>query len=137
MRRTIAEFGHVLRSDIGDRLAHRLQRLDERYAQKCGEQIFDWGRIREIKAKNYVGVVQVPGLSIEIIPKIDAADDDSVGRAQGNLLYMLQLSRNLPLRQRDLADQHLRRKPLLEALIQAFASSLLSELRAGVHHAYV
>lgn len=111
---------------------------------RCGKsnknRIFDW-RHNEVWAKNYVGVIQVPGLSLEILPKIDKskaeADEQERLLAQHNLLYMLSFTRKLPFEERDLATLKLQKLPLLEVLIRLFANRLLEELRRGVDHAYV
>ena len=139
---TVTEYQRIERDDLGPHLVRRLQRFDERCARSGGGNVFDWSRQGFIRTLNHVGVVQVPGLNIEILPKIDRPDSETLNkrerqqRAQENLLHMLALTRNLPFRDRDLASQRLRRLPLLEVLIVQFATRLLSELRRGVHHRY-
>lgn len=111
---------------------------------RCGKsnknRIFDW-RHNEVWARNFVGVIQVPGLSLEILPKIDKSkhetDEQERLLAQHNLLYMLSFTRKLPFEERDLASLKLQKLPLLEVLIRLFANRLLEELRRGVDHAYV
>lgn len=144
---SIPEFGRIPRADVDGRLLHRLQVFDERHGRTTGGCVFDWGHIHHVAATNYVGVVQVPGLTVEILPKIDHArqeewrpyerGDTRQVRAQRNLLYMLSLTRRLPSRPRDLSGLRLQRMPLLEALIAIFAERLLAELRKGLDHAYV
>ena len=116
---------------------------DSRCSTSNKSRIFDW-RHNEVWARNYVGVIQVPGLSLEILPKIDKdkakADEQEILLAQHNLLYMLSFTRKLPFEERDLASlklQKLQKLPLLEVLIRLFANRLLEELRRGVDHAYV
>jgi 5-methylcytosine-specific restriction enzyme subunit McrC len=50
---------------------------------------------------------------------------------------MLSLTKNLPLEERDLADQKLRRLPLLEMMIRIFLKRLLTELRRGRDQSYL
>lgn len=146
IRLAIPEFGRIPRELLGSRMVRRLQAFDERQARGTGGQVFDWSHVHYVRALNYVGVVQVPGATIEILPKIDhSTSDGSVlptgsaerMRAQQNLLYMLSLTRKLPLRDRDLASQHLQRLPLLDALILIFVRRLLTELRRGMAHEYL
>lgn len=139
-RRTIVEHERVPRALFGEALLARLQAFDERHAAESGDTIFDWSRRADIRARNYVGVLQVPGLALEILPKVDADDgapDDVHARAQHNLLYMLGYSTELPVRRRSFADLAIQRMPLLDSLVLAFAEGLLGQLGRGAEHAYV
>jgi 5-methylcytosine-specific restriction enzyme subunit McrC len=118
-----------------------LKAFEDAYCGKSAKsRIFDW-RHQEVWAKNHVGVIQVPGLTLEILPKIDKHHQDEDERerllAQHNLLYMLSFTRKLPFEERDLAALKLQKMPLMEILIRLFANRLLEELRRGVDHAYV
>lgn len=144
---SVPEFGRIDRDRLSSRLIRRLQSFDERHARKFGKSVFDWSRIHYIQARNYVGVVQVSGLTVEILPKTDAEQDGAdnatepqaewVSRAQRNLVYMLSVARELPFRDRDLASQRVQRMPMLEVLIQTFVRRLLAELRRGLAHGYI
>ena len=142
-RHIVREFGRISRKDLGRRLASSLQAFDEGFAKKNSDTVFDWSRRDDVIARNYVGVVEVPSGIVEILPKIDWVQDDSIDeatlnrRAQSNLLYMLSLTRNLPIRHRDLAHLTTNRQPLLETLITLFATRLIEELRKGADHAYI
>ena len=72
----VPEYGRIDRADIGDALLAKLQRFDEEHAKTAKESVFDWRYRKFIKARNYVGVIQIPGLTIEILPKLDDGDDD-------------------------------------------------------------
>jgi 5-methylcytosine-specific restriction enzyme subunit McrC len=50
---------------------------------------------------------------------------------------MLSYTRNISFEARDLAALEVKRLPLMELLIKAFAEKLLSELRRGLDHAYI
>jgi len=136
-RITVREHESIPRASIGHTLLSRLQALDERHALHESEQVFDWSRIREIRARNHVGVVQVPGLTIEILPKIDDAAGGPSDLAQRNLLYMLAFTRDLPIRERDLAQLDSLRLPLLDKLIRLFVERLIEQLRLGVDRQYL
>jgi len=144
---SVPEYGRIPRAGLPGRALRRLWALDDRLSRGGKRTVFDWSLRDYVRATNYVGVVQVPGLAIEILPKIDHRDgrtsrtfalsDPLRVRSQENLLYMLCFTRKLPIRERDLAALRLRKMPLLDALIAIFSEKLLSELRLGVDRAYV
>ena len=143
---SVPEYGRISRERLGSRVLRRLQTLDERHIRELNGTVFDWSNTSHIRALNYVGVIQVPGARIEILPKIytltgsegESREEASANQvAKSNLVYMLSLTRDLPLRERDLAGQTLKRLPLLDYLILLFAKRLLRELRLGLNHAYV
>lgn len=139
-RIVVSEHGRIPRARITPLVQRRLQAFDERHASVEGDTVFDWSRRAEVRARNYVGVVQVPGCQIEILPKVDAVPENaalSPGRAQRNLLYMLALATDLPIEQRDLAHLRIQRGSVLEAVVCAFAARLLMELGRGLDHGYV
>ena len=134
---SVHEFGKIPRSRVPRRLWHRLQRFDERLAAKRGDTVFDWGRLGVVRAKSYVGVVQVPGLAVEVLPKVSLeAGEAGVGRSRRNLLAMLQGSGLLPVQERDLAALQVERSPMLECLITVFVRRLMDELHRGVDRGY-
>jgi 5-methylcytosine-specific restriction enzyme subunit McrC len=124
----------------------RLRELDRSY-EASGRRVFDWTDPNWIRVQNYVGVVQVPGLSIEILPKSASSmetviDPDRLARAgwaqiQRNLIFMLAMAGIIPYSERGLANVEMTRLPLIEALISVFAHRLMQELRRGLDRAYV
>lgn len=136
---TIFEYGKIPRSEIPASILRIWQRFDEYHARTTGETVFDWNHVAFVKAKSYVGVVQIGPLQIEILPKIDASDESGLGEqsSRQNLLYMLSMAGRVPLLDRDFASQNLRRLPLWEALVQAFATRTLAELRRGQQYNYL
>lgn len=128
----------------------RLRRMDERLGD--GET-FTWAA-DYAKASQWVGVIHAPGLQLEILPKIDGAleeqnDDDTATdglsaqqaddqhEARSNLLFMLAVSGDIPVRTRDLAQLATRRAPLSETLLRLFAERLRHELLVGAERRYV
>ncbi len=130
---SVTEFERIPRKRLGSGLCTRLQHFDERFARSSGTTAFDWSRIGYVRARNWVGVVQIPGLQIEILPKTDAEQ----GQARRNLLLMMSVCRRLPIRERDIATLLLEKRPILEALIAVFSGRLLNELRRGLDQEYV
>lgn len=143
LKHTIYEYGEIQRSTVPVPILRLWQRFDEQHAERTGDTIFDWNHLHYVKAKSYVGVIQVAELQIEILPKTDndAIPDPSSAESRfrdtrQNFLYMLSMTGRLPFHERDLASQRLRRLPLWEALIRAFMTRLLTEVRRGHPHAY-
>jgi 5-methylcytosine-specific restriction enzyme subunit McrC len=133
-RLVLREWDRVLKHELEARQLRDLQVFDEHHAKSSGSTIFDWSHAREIRARNWVGVIQVQGLTVEILPKIELLDDQTTRR---NLVYMLSVCGALPIRDRDLAAMGLDRLPLIEALIAKYAQRLLTELQRGPDQAYV
>lgn len=131
---SIVENESIPRSTLGLACCRDLQRLDEERANTTGETVFDWSRLSTVKAKNWVGVIETQGVSIEILPKIEGL---TTAGARKNLLVMLAVAGDLPVRERDIASLGVERTTLLDALILVFSERLLLELRSGIDHAYV
>lgn len=137
---TVYELEKIPRERLGSRLARRLQKFDELHAGPTEAWIFDWQYRKFIQAQNWVGVIEIPGLSIEILPKIglrDESDPAALKTARRNLLYMLTLAGVLKVRPRDVARLDRNRAPLLEALIAAFADELRYECGRGLSRKYL
>ncbi|MFC1609535.1 McrC family protein [Myxococcota bacterium] len=120
---------------VSETEARALRRLDEDHHRRTGGTVFDWSRSTELVARDYVGVVCIPGLTLEILPKID--DPEGEHLAQKNLLYMLELAG--AIRPKDRSLGHLDTEPvsLLDAFVIVFADSLIDALRDGVDRNYV
>lgn len=122
---------------VGDRLYARLRKFD-RLQERIGDPVFTW-YADSAKAEQWVGVVQLPGLQVEILPKVDSetdGQDAAVHGARGNLLYMLALAGDVPFRVRDVARLSLRSAPTSEMLAALFAQRLLRELLRGTIRSY-
>ena len=126
----------ILEGHLYDRL-----RRSDRKAQADGQHIFDW-RDGYARTQQWVGVVQVPGLQVEILPKLDALDSSTElapsaqHTARSNLLYMLAEGGEVPVRNRDIARLATRKAPLSETLAAIFANRLRLELLRGPERYY-
>jgi 5-methylcytosine-specific restriction enzyme subunit McrC len=123
----------------------RLTRFDERYSAKTGKKLFKWEQ-DQLRTKQWVGVFNVEGLSVEILPKIerrtstDGEESDErtdSNFARRNLLKMLQVAGEIPSRPRGMANIATQRGTILEAFIQIFSERLLQEVKKGRHKTYV
>lgn len=129
-----------------ERLAHRHYdrlRSFDRVDREERDRVFEWSD-GYARTTQWVGVVQVPGLQVEILPKIDAlVGHEEVGleaaqyEARRNLLYMLSVSGDVPVRSRDVARLAVRRAPLSETLASIFADRLRQELLRGLERGYL
>ena len=99
-----------------------------RYNELHGCKYFDIGH-KKIRFKNYVGVIQVGSLVIEILPKADKSRDSSKSKWHQALISMLQRSRMLKLESLSKAKLKLRSSTLLDLYIESF----LLEVRRLTH----
>jgi 5-methylcytosine-specific restriction enzyme subunit McrC len=118
-------------------------RLFDRKQHEERDRVFEWSD-GFARTTQWVGVVQVPGLQVEILPKIDVltpegeeASEPAQHQARRNLLYMLSVSGDVPVRSRDVARLAIRKAPLSETLAAIFADRLRRELLRGPERGYV
>lgn len=127
---SITEYGRIPRSQLSPMLIQRLQRFDEAWSRAMGgSTVFNWGQIAWIGAGSWVGVVQVPGLTVEILPKTDGGEGP--GNALHTLLFMLSYTQRVPISERDLAELGTQDLSLMDALVAIFAKRLQTELSRG------
>lgn len=114
----------------------RLRRLDQRLAQQRDQDtVLEWSA-QSARARQWVGVLQTEGLTLEILPKMASLQGGSLEQVRRNLLTMLAEAGDVPLRERDLASLTSSRAPLSETLIALFARRLLHQLLLGRAHNY-
>lgn len=121
--------------------------LQNQEEKKEGERmftIFSKGKKRQIKTKNYVGVIETSrGLTIEILPKIffDYSDEDYHIELQNTkkvFLKMLSKLRNSPFL--NISSAHLKTSssfPLLEVFIENYIEEIKKIIRSGLKSQYV
>lgn len=90
---------------------------------------------RRLRCKQFVGVVQVGDVVIEILPKADR-DDDKHGRWHTALLTMLRMAHGLRLHATDEADLALRRTNLMDLFLDAFVHEVRGLVHAGLVKKY-
>jgi 5-methylcytosine-specific restriction enzyme subunit McrC len=137
-RLTIAEHESIpigYANGLTEAEAARLRRFDDAHVARTGGGVFSWSRGDRVKAGGYVGVVRVPGLQIEILPKTDRDEDDR--RAQANLLFMLEVAGAIKAKNRSLALLEHEPVSLLDAFVIVFCDSLLDTLQEGLDRTYV
>ena len=117
---------------LEDRLAERFCTAGERAAKRLKTKVLERTR-NGVKAAQVVGIVSVPGATLEILPKIDSPEES----VRKSLLHMLCVAWNLRVADGELASLGRQRSDLLELLIGLFANRLLVAVRRGLPRRYV
>lgn len=146
-----AKAQHVL----ADELFEELQAADVKHAQRRFERarlrgeekrhwknkrvesytLFDWDS-DTATARSWVGVLQVPGAQVEVMPKVN--DSGEVGEGRRSLVMMLTYAGMLKPRLMGAASvEHDAQLTFLDVLIEMFGEQLEDELRRGVDRGYV
>ena len=118
---------------LEDKLADRLHTAGQRAKKRLKENRVLERTRHGIKAAHVVGIVSVPGATLEILPKIDG-EDRAVRKA---LVHMLAVAHNLRVADAELACIDTQRTDLLELLIALFAKRLIVAVRRGLPRRYV
>lgn len=90
---------------------------------------------RVLRAGSHVGMVRLGQDTFQILPKIDYGADET-GSATRNLLTLLEIAGNIPVRQHDLAPFLQRGRDWFEILTYFFAQELLTLWQHGAYHHY-
>jgi len=121
--------------------------MENQEEKKEGERmfsIFSNGKKRQIKTKNYVGVIETSkGLTLEILPKIffDYSEEDYSAELLDTkkvFLKMLSKLKNSPFL--NISSAHLKTSasfPLLEVFIENYVNEIKKILRKGLRSQYV
>jgi len=97
-------------------------------------------RRHDLRARGVVGVLAVPGCTLEILPKIDVGEKE--GSAQETreirkrLVHMLAVALDLKIETGRMTDLDWQRETLLEILIRIFCDKLTEAVRRGMPRRY-
>jgi 5-methylcytosine-specific restriction enzyme subunit McrC len=97
-------------------------------------------RRNDLRARGVVGVLAVPGCTLEILPKIDVGEKE--GSAQETreirkrLVHMLAVALDLKIETGRMTDLDWQRETLLEILIRIFCDKLTEAVRRGMPRRY-
>jgi 5-methylcytosine-specific restriction enzyme subunit McrC len=105
------------------------------FNQRHGSRYFTVG-YKSLKFTSFVGVVQVGGLAIEILPKADKASAGDTDKWRNALVDMLRLCGRLKLAGVSRADLHLRRASLFDLYMETYLDETRSLLRRGLAKKY-
>jgi len=109
----------------------------EKYGYKTNEKYFSVGNKR-IKFNNYVGVIQVKNLTIEILPKADNNSDDqnSKDKWHNALISMLQVCKLVKLNAISNAKLKLKSASILDLYYDLFLSETETIFKHGLRKSY-
>lgn len=109
----------------------------EKYGYKTKEKYFSIGNKR-IKFNNYVGVIQVKNLTIEILPKADNNSDDqnSKDKWHNALISMLQVCKLIKLNAISNAKLKLKSASILDLYYDLFLSETETIFKPGLRKSY-
>ena len=102
-----------------------------------GDRLFDLSG-REIKARQYVGVFRLGDRTVEVLPKMYRSSDAAAQKQESvrNLLYMLEYTNQLSVKQHSLASLSQQDLAWFEILTRLFAINLLEEWQRGAFRNY-
>ncbi len=114
--------------------ADALHRISRRLkAAGLKGDIFTHANRTTLKARQFVGVLQIGGDAIEVVPKIDRLDER---QARINLFRMLARTRQLDVHEADLTRLAAQNLSILEIFIRLFCDKLFAEVHRGLVSRY-
>jgi len=100
------------------------------------ERMFEVGW-RETRATSFVGVVQLPRTTLQVLPKMYRHEDAKEREATANLLFLLSYTRKLNVTEPEISRLTEQRAPLSEILFWVFAHRLWDAVRREILRGYV
>ncbi|WP_396617310.1 McrC family protein [Lysobacter soli] len=89
---------------------------------------------RSLKLAQYVGLVNLGGRVLEVLPKI--GEDADAAKGRGTLLRLLRLAYDLPVFEHGGVGHGLQQRDLLDVFVLAYLRALLQLVRAGLLRRY-
>lgn len=108
-----------------------LERFNEKHHQRYRTRPFAYGKGGSLIAQNHVGVINLGLHQVEILPKIDAGEDE----VRRNLARMLSFALDVRLHGHDVSAVH-RTDSILDVLVRLFCKDLWSALHKGPARRY-
>lgn len=100
------------------------------------ERMFEIGW-RDTRAMSFVGVVQLPQITPQVLPKMYRHDDAKEREATANLLFLLSYTRKLDVTEPEISRLTEQRAPFSEILFWVFAQRLWDAVHREVLRGYV
>ncbi|ADD08820.1 McrC family protein [Candidatus Aciduliprofundum boonei] len=139
------------KNTIGDRTLDLLKEVNEKFVDEETGTKKEFLDIREysekrkvkIKAKNWVGLVSINDWTMEILPKFIynlKEEEDLKNNRDGiikNLVKMLQIAWNLPIRDVDISSLKIGENSIFEVLLTIYSIKLLDAIKEGLYKEYI
>lgn len=93
--------------------------------------LYDYNRLKFI---NYVGIIHIDNIVIEILPKISLSTDAAEDRKA--LLFMLSKCRKINVDIRDMIESNIIKQHLINILAKIYVTRLKKEIQRGMHYEY-
>lgn len=135
---------YLKKEDFNDLFDFIMQNQEEKKEGERMFSIFSKGKKRQIKTKNYVGIIETSkGLTLEILPKIFfdyVVEDYNIELLNTKKVFLKMLSKlkNSPFL--NISSAHLKTSssfPLLEVFIESYINEIKKIIRVGVKSQYV
>lgn len=126
---------------IPQHLAERLVALAKAspFAGRGGGGVLE-DRRHDLRARGVVGVLAVPGCTMEILPKIDVGEQEGSAQeareVRKRLVHMLADALDLKIETGRMTDLDWQRETLLEILVRIFCDKLTEAVRKGMPRRY-
>jgi len=134
---TYGEAEGQIPSHFADKLAAAA--LRSQFAGRGGSGVLEHGR-HALRARGVVGIIAAKHCSLEILPKIDAAQGEAVelqnAAIRKRLVHMLAVALDLKIDLGAITDLAWQRETLLEILIRFFCDKLTEAIRKGMPRRY-
>lgn len=103
--------------------------------ESMGARIASWQGPKTLRIQQFVGVVRMGDLQLEILPKLDGLPDPA--QVRQNLLAMLAMTQDLEIRSSDVVGFLESSEPFICALARLYCRRLLDAVRRGLRQEYV
>jgi 5-methylcytosine-specific restriction enzyme subunit McrC len=100
-----------------------------------GARIAAWQGPKTLRIQQFVGVVRMGELQLEILPKLDGLPDPA--QVRKNLLAMLAMTQDLEVRASDVVGFLESSEPFICALARLYCRRLLEAVRRGLRQEYI
>lgn len=110
----------------------QLERFNERFERQRKIKVFQYGARNTLVAQNFVGVIHLGAYQVEVLPKIEAAEN----RIRQNLLQMVASTLNLKLHGNELGLLDRANQSILEVLIRLYCDLLWEAVHKGMVRRY-
>lgn len=138
---TVHEYSQVAISNdggadsISERHAQVLEQINEAFRKQHQVDLIYWSKRNIARFSNYVGIIQLDDLIVEILPKTHKSDSDN-NRGRRYLITMLRESETFPHTSADITGYSTQSTSLFDLVLYLFAHEVRKQLKKGRVHTY-